>query len=151
MTVLDIDHGWADFEKRINALSSTAHVLVGVQGGAGDAQHRDSEMTVAELASIHEFGLGVPERSFLRSTMDENEGALLRLAARLGQGVIDGAFTQPQALGLLGEHATGLVVEKIRSHIPPPNAPSTIAGKGSSTPLIDSAQLVQAITHEVRP
>lgn len=151
MPVQDIDHGWKELEQRLNALSSTAHVLVGVQGASGDAQHRDSEMTVAELASIHEFGLGVPERSFLRSTMDENEGQLLRLASQLGQGVIDGKFSQQQALGLLGTKAQGLVVEKIREHIDPPNAPSTVKQKGSSTPLIDSAQLVQAITYEVRP
>lgn len=151
MPVLDIDKGWHDLEQRLSALSSTAHVLVGVQGPKGDAQHNDSDLTVAQVASIHEFGLGVPERSFLRSTMDEHEAQLLQLASRLGQGVIDGRFSQQQALGLLGEKGVGLVVDKIRSHIEPPNAPSTIKRKGSDTPLIDSAQLAQSITAQVQP
>jgi len=39
--------------------------------------------------------------------------------------------------------------EKILSNVPPENAPSTIAAKGSSHTLIDTGELLSSITHLV--
>ena len=146
--VSDDARGWSKLAKELASLDS-ASVLVGIQGPAGDAAHGKSGLTVAEVASIHEFGRGVPERSFLRATIDINQRRLDSLLLRLAAGVMAGKLTAGHALELMGETAVGMVIERIDDHIPPPNAPSTIARKGSSTPLIDSAQLKGSITYKV--
>jgi hypothetical protein len=135
--VTDKDKGWSALAQQLQSLSGDVHVLVGVQGAQADAEHPGAGATNAEVASWNEFGTSrIPARSFIRATIDIHERRLLQLAAKLGRGVVSGAFAPGQALQLLGEEAVGLIKDRINSHIPPPNAPSTIARKGSSTPLI---------------
>ncbi|MDF7681191.1 hypothetical protein PT300_11600 [Enterobacteriaceae bacterium ESL0689] len=50
----------------------------------------------------------------------------------------------------MGEKLAGEVKRKIQSGIAPPLDPKTIARKGSSRPLIDTGNLLQSITYEVR-
>jgi hypothetical protein len=66
------------------------------------------------------------------------------IAARF-KDVVDQKLTTLQALDQIGIYGIKLVVEKIDSQIPPPNAPATIAKKGSSTPLIDTGQMRQTL------
>jgi len=40
-------------------------------------------------------------------------------------------------------------IDKIKSGVPPPNAPSTIKKKGSSTTLIDSGDALGSIDHKI--
>ncbi len=114
-------------------------------GGKGDHAHGKARISVAELAAIHEFGLGVPERSFLRGWLAEkgaNVGeALVRLTKRHGPG--------PIALELWGQWAAGSIQQRIAKQIPPPLAKVTIDRKGSSIPLIDTGQLRSSITYRV--
>lgn len=51
-------------------------------------------------------------------------------------------------LDFVGEFLAGKMKEKIMSRIPPPNAPSTIAAKGSSLPLVDTGEMMGAIDHK---
>jgi hypothetical protein len=136
MPVIDKDRGWSALAQQLKSLGD-AHVLVGVQGSQASAEHPDAGATVAQVASWNEFGTGhIPARSFIRATIDLNEKPLNALSAKLGQGVVLGKFGAGQALQLIGEHAVGLIKQRIADGIAPPNAPSTIARKGSSTPLI---------------
>lgn len=148
MTVIDKDYGWTELGKRIDALAG-GHVLVGVQGPKADAQHGEDGLTVADVVSFNEFGLGVPERSVIRATIDENEAPLLKLTADLGRAVVLDAMGPAQALGVLGLHAVGLMQERISNGIAPENRPSTVKKKGSSKPWIDTGQARQAFTHKV--
>jgi hypothetical protein len=152
MTVADIDHGWGALGQALQSLAGDPHVLVGVQGSKAEASHGDG-VTTAQVASYNEFGTGhIPARSFIRATIDIHEHALQTLATKLGQGVLAGKLAAPQALGLLGEHALGLMITRIHDHIAPENAPSTIARKGSSTPLIaHSGLLKNSLTTQVVP
>ena len=50
----------------------------------------------------------------------------------------------------LGEKVVADVQRKIVALKDPPNAPSTIAKKGSANPLIDTGRLRQSIDFEVR-
>lgn len=151
MSVSDKDKGWAALGKVLENMAGDPHVLVGVQGTQAASEHPGAQATNADVASWNEFGTGhIPERSFIRATIDIQEQRLLKLSAVLGQGVVAGKFATDQALGLLGEEARGLMIERINAHIAPPNAPSTIQRKGSSTPLIaHSGQLKNSITYKV--
>ena len=48
-----------------------------------------------------------------------------------------------------GEFLAGKMVDKITSGISPPLKPATIKAKGSSTPLIDTAEMIENITHKL--
>lgn len=152
MPVSDIDRGWNALRTRLEGLAAPggAFVTVGVQGDEGGAQHAGSDLSVAELAAVHEYGTStIPERSFLRAGLLEGEARLRRVEVALGRAVVLGLMPEQRALALLGEEAVGLIKSRISDGIPPPNAPATIARKGSSTPLIDTGQLLGAITYAV--
>lgn len=147
VTVSDTDHGYRELVKRVFG-GVRARVAVGVF--SQDA-HPDAEgLTMVALATIHEFGLGnVPERSFLRAYVDENEARIRKAAGALMQSVVEGRRTKEQALDALGLWMVGQVQKRIADGVPPPNAESTIAQKGSDTPLIDTGALRTAIKHKV--
>jgi hypothetical protein len=125
-------------------------VKVGLPKGSGT--HGPSGMPVVELGAIHEFGSGdnrIPERPFLRGTIKAKRREHNELIRRLGRAVMTGRESPQIALTKLGMRAAADVQEQIADGVPPPNAPSTIRKKGSSTPLIDTGALRQAITHQV--
>ena len=153
--VVDRDRGY----KRIMQQALGVEQLectVGVQGA--DALEDHGGISNVVLAGVHEFGaeidtgngiVSIPERSFIRSTVDENDGYRSMLRT-LGEKVLVGKLTVHKALGLLGEKVTSDIKSRIEAGIDPPLAASTIRRKGSSKPLIDSGQLKSAITSEVR-
>lgn len=148
---------WDAMVKRVVALGQyRAHV--GVLATKGGAQaHKDAEISLLELAAIHEYGspaAGIPERSFIRSAFKDQEArtSFLKVCSDLAGQVLNGKTTAQKATRILGMHMVSLVKKRIMSGpgIPPPNKPMTIKRKGSSRPLVDTGQLVGAITYEVR-
>lgn len=105
-----------------------------------------------ELAVIHEFGLGVPERSFLRSTFDRLKDKWGKFSARVMKLVAAGKLPLEDGLALIGERVKADVKRAITSGagIGPPLAQATIDRKGSSRPLVDTARLLGSIDYEVR-
>lgn len=106
----------------------------------------------ALIAAVHEFGSperGIPERSFLRSSMRENSQKYVRLNKLNLISILRGNLTADQALGQLGEMAKGDVQVKIRSGDFTPLKQATMDRKGSSKPLIDTGQMVQSVSYEV--
>lgn len=92
----------------------------------------------------------IPERSFIRATIDEKRGDIARLFERAAKGAIDGKINLKTGLGLIGEKTVAWIKGRIRKGISPPLAASTIARKGSSKPLIDEGQLIGSLTYAVR-
>lgn len=130
-------------------------IKLGILGDKAQARHKGSEEgeTVAEIMRKHEFGLGVPERSFIRAFIDENRDMIQKdVRAVLKKAALsNGSFTVEHGLKLLGTKYEGLIKGRISDGIPPPNSDATIARKGSSKPLIDTGQGRAAISHEVGP
>ncbi len=161
VTVKVIDHGWEAIKARMRPLGDAGAVVkVGVQGVQGAANHQGTTLSVAQLATIHEFGkrihqprmnrmIVIPERSFLRATIDQYQAAIARRDVLLAQGFVLGKFALKPALELLGQYVVGLIKQRIANGIPPANSPYTIAKKGSSKPLIDTGQLRNSITYVV--
>lgn len=144
-----------------------ASVTVGVFGDKGaqpastasDEGEGQASLTIAQLAEIHEFGLGVPERSFIRSFFDGREaeiGAmlnalmkqLLNKAIKTGKAISDG--DKRKVLEKIGLYCVGQIQGRMANgDITPALSQRTIDRKGSSVPLIDTGQLRSSITHEV--
>lgn len=150
------DLGWKRVVQTASALGSVA-VKVGVLGidGQAPARRRDgslSKLTLAQVATVNEFGSSddhTPERSFLRSTFNENRG---EVASALADGVrraVFGAAPVMIALAGIGEWAVTRVRAKIQSGVAPANRPATVALKGSDRTLIDTHDLLDAIKSEV--
>lgn len=148
--VVDRDRGYKKTVKAITKIKDgkEAKITVGIHDDAGG---HAAGMTVLQVASINEFGGSggnPPARPFIRSWADQNEGANLDLIRLSQENVVKGQ-DQQQAL----EQVTAVFVASIRAHItqgiPPPNADSTIARKGSSTPLIDSSQMMGSVKGKV--
>ncbi len=159
-TVKDRDLGYDDILGGLKDLADGKFVVVGVRSAAG-GKDTGNGFNLASLAATHEFGsekAGVPERSFLRSTVDAQkeaiadrmETAVVKVLESSGYGEVD---TQ---LGLLGVFVAGEVQKAIANRTigGPPNAESTTrprpSGKGSSVPLIDTGRLRASIDSEVR-
>lgn len=119
----------------------------GVEVGVLGAEAYEGGITVAQVAEWAEFGLGQPQRSWLRAWVDNNRSELDRVVAAETRAIVEGRRTQAQALDRLGLWIQGQIQQRIANGIAPPNAESTIDHKGSSTPLIDTGQLRSSITY----
>lgn len=135
-----------------------AKITVGIHGAEGDAMHAEatfaedgalepsSELTVAEVGSFHEFGTStIPQRSFIRAWFDESVAENRELLNSQLKLAIAGKLTLEAALERCALKFEASVRKRIRARIPPPLAQSTIDRKGSTTPLIDTGQLVSSI------
>ncbi len=146
--VIERDLGWKALRKQLER--EPHHVVIGVQGD--DANREGEGIDNVGLATVHEFGTGsVPERSFLRSTMTKNEKKYAALAARVAKGLVESRFDLVDGLSLLGEAVVSDVKGRIeKNQLGVPLSERTIKRKGSSTPLIDTGQLKNSITYQVR-
>lgn len=132
----------SEAQRRI-ALVRRVDVYVGIRSEQG--------AELVTYAAANEFGVPgrIPERSFLRSTADENRRRYTTELMDAAVAVLDGQDVG-SAFGRVGLGAVGDVQVKIRQLRIPPNAPSTIRRKGSSNPLIDTGRMRQSIEYEVR-
>jgi len=91
----------------------------------------------------------IPERAFFRNGMKDSARQFKSTLNRLGRKVLNGTLTSSQAVDQVGLFGVGKIQQSIVDLKDPPNAPSTIARKGSSNPLIDTGNMRQSVTHEV--
>lgn len=162
VSVLVKDLGLAAFLRNTKDLDKQA-VVVGLPSESspkakeivarGDAGHQietySSHLTVAMLGAIHEFGSpseNIPARPFMAQTYDKNWGLLKSRSRSIVKGVQSHKITVHEGLSKLGEWYTGAIKEEITTGGFSPLRPATIAAKGSSRPLIDTAQMRNSIT-----
>jgi len=96
----------------------------------------------------------IPERSFIRGTIDQKVKAIVTLSRNLQIEVFKGRMTTKKALGMLGVFIQGAIRERMSKGIPPPLKAATIRrktvdGKAGTTPLIDTGQLRGSIDFKV--
>lgn len=152
-SVKDTDHGYAKLLDRMRKAATPGELTVGIHEAEGSEPKEagtDGEdepgLTVADVGSFHEFGLGVPRRSFVADWADENKAEHEEALSKMAQAVVRGAVPDTEtALARLGERFVGEVQKRIADGIEPPLAQSTIDRKGSSKPLIATDQLRSSI------
>lgn len=147
------DAGWrAIFKRAVEMRTIRARVGVLADKG-GDAPHDGSDLTLVELAAVHEFGApaaNIPERSFIRSTFVVRADELRQVCAAITRAIVSRGMDVRRGVGMLGAWGAAAVKGTItQSDIPPPLKPATIAAKDSSKPLVDTGQLLNAITWEI--
>lgn len=135
--------------KALHKAKKLNHVAVGI---VEDKAH-DDKFSMAELAAVHEYGSKdshIPERSFIRSTVDKNQKRYQKLLSMLGGKILEQKLSAKQAMTQLGEVVSADMKETINAGIDPALNPATIKRKGSSKALIHTGRLKGNISHEVR-
>lgn len=147
----DKDEGYDKLFTTIEGVPGETQVVVGFLHSSG--VYKKNNITVAQVAMIHEFGSKdgtIPERSFMRSSIDANQHQLKDLLTKLTLNITKSKITPKQALGIVGQFVRDKMVAKIDSGVPPPNAQSTVHQKHSSKTLIDTGQLKGSIHWEIQ-
>ena len=142
------NNGLLDRIKR-TARGFTTRVAVGYFGNVGHSGRQP--ITLGNLARIHEFGTGhIPARPFVTPALKQNRRKYLRLAGSQITPVILGRRTTTSVWHLLGQEAVKDVQTYMVTASFTPLSPKTVKRKGSSKPLIDTGQLRQSITYQVK-
>lgn len=143
VTVPDVAKVKATIKKELEKLMTDKFVTIGIHEDAG--QH-EGGINNAQLGAVQHFGTeNIPPRPWLDvGVASGNQEYLQIITDGLEQGL------QPeQILNQLGVVATAQVQIYMTQLKSPPNAPSTVAHKGSSNPLIDSGVLRSSVTYKI--
>jgi len=146
--VKDIDKGFKALQM---ALFQEDKKAVDVGYFSGEIFEENGE-DLASVARQNEFGIPghIPERSFMRSTYDQNKDQIMKAYTLYFKAETKGLTTK--AFLKLGALVTGMIKKKIKTakSWAVPNAPATIAaktraGKVGDAPLIDTGQMMNSI------
>ena len=111
------------------------------------ASHYPDGTPTALIGAIMEFGSArIPPRPAIRSMIAAKAKGWPESAASILKHTNNNV---PLTLQLLGEGIKGQWVESMRDLTSPPLAPTTIARKGFSKPLIESGHLISSVAVEV--
>lgn len=143
---------------RLNAPEDVRFSLsVGIHPEDGSDTHvgQDEDLTVADIATIHEFGSEdnhVPMRSWCRAWFDENsEEVRAQVRTALAAMAKKQSWAKAAALNEVTRKARNSMVGRIAKRIDPPLAASTIAKKAPKViPLIDSRQMIDTISAQLK-
>lgn len=147
LKVMDFQRAIDELNKELNKFRGGKHVTVGIHEAAGNVE--SGEITMAQLGAIQEFGTmdgHIPARPWLVPGV---EGATQDLIDTIRNGVAAGENVDA-VLNRMGIVAQGAVQQYITDLRTPPNAPSTIAQKGSDNPLIDNGAMRASVTYVVQ-
>ena len=116
----------------------------------------DNDVDLAYVASVHEFGdesRNIPQRSFLRSTYNENDDRIAKLLTiELKQQAAQNTYNPEAVLRKIGVWFVGEVKGKFTSNGWPPLKDPFRGGRnfeGDATPLVDTGQLRASIDYEL--
>ena len=141
------------------ALKGKYSVRVGVMGTKATREHKDTKLNNAEIGFLNEVGSfkrKIPSRSFLEMPLRLYLASYLLKKKKFSQKAIEKAVKDGKLLDLAKQ--VGVVAEEVVGEGFAtrgfgnwvPNAPSTIARKGSDSPLIDTSELRRSITSEAK-
>lgn len=157
------DSGGAEFTAFLKTLKKQAHsyVTIGIHEDAGKYTDGKNPPMVGEVSLWNEFGAKkgqpdeIPERSFVRSAIDENEPKLRQWREDMVANILHKGWSITKALESMGLRIQLLIQNKIKSNVPPKNAPSTVDAKNRTAPananrtLMESELLLRSVHYKV--
>lgn len=121
--------------------------------GANKQEKPVTPLTLAQLAAIMVYGSSdgrIPARDFMSKAIRDHASELQKTLKKLAVQVAEGSKTKRNALGVVAQMMVDYMVQAIDSDMPPKNAASTVARKGSSHTLFDTGQLRNMIDWEIQ-
>lgn len=144
--------GW--LESLLKRYGQKAELAIGWPQGTNSLGLRYPDgVPVVLVAAVNTFGSssrGIPSRPFMQQSAEPAVVATAPVAAAMVKAVNRGKATIEDALKEMGPYAQGAFQTTITDYPWLPNAPSTIAAKGSAKPLIDTSLMRGSITWIVR-
>lgn len=137
------DKAITKIEELAKSLEGPNKVKVGLPKGSNDYPDGTS---VIMVGTVHEFGSpsrGIPQRSYLRSTVQQSKRKYKSLTKKLTKAIVNGKMDMKKALNIIGLQVTKDVVKKITDI----KSPSLKSRRGN--PLVDTGHLRQSITFQV--
>lgn len=154
--VLEVDKGFNQLKYKMDQGRRPYAVSIGINAAEGQQEH-PSGMTIAQLAFIHERGLGdIPKRSFLVDSLPHFTFLTSKNFANLiADAMIKGGSTMSVLL-LAGAKGLAVVKARMRAGIDPPLSPITIENKKRKkrkilTALFDEGILYKSLSFVVGP
>lgn len=141
------DKGLQELFKRLAALRDF-RIRVGYQDAEGRMLHPEAEISVAKLAAVHEFGSpeqGIPERSFIRSTITWHEVTIRQFEESQIALVAEGKIEPVEAMSAIG----AFVCQAIRGRLENASA-WAVPTKNGEPPLTDTGTLARNLSWQVR-
>lgn len=154
----EVTGDFSRLNKLAEELGKGHYVDIGILGESNESV--EGGKTLAGIGAIHEFGtdragrgnsVTIPERSFIRMPLETGQESIeqkieARAQALIEKGNIAGLF---KLIGAAGEERIQEAFDTAGFGTWPPNAPSTIKGKKSDSPLIDKGDLRKSIMSKV--
>lgn len=140
--------GMRSLQARLKNISKSYESNKQVRAGFLEGATYPDGTPVALVAAVHEFGApakNIPARPFFRAAIAQNKD---KWAGQLAK-AIEATSNTEGALDMVGEVIKDDVRNSIRDGDWAPNKPKTAARKGFSKPLIDTAHMVNSVSHEV--
>lgn len=141
-----------EYENQIKQFKNSA-IKIGLPEKVGGQTHKDSDMTIAQIGAIHEYGVpekNIPKRSFLREPMLNAQKDINKLIKIKFSAVAENRLSVGRALDQMGLYGQKISQKSFTNNDWASLKPATIKAKGNkSNPLIDSGQLRQSITYIV--
>lgn len=133
-------------DKIARGVGAAPEVRVGFLSGA---TYPNTGESVALVAYANEYGdssRGRPPRPFFRNMIAEHQGTW---GAALAKNLKATNYDGRKALERMGQGIAGQLKQSIVDLTDPPLAPSTVARKGFSKPLIDTSHMLNSVDYEV--
>jgi len=144
--VIDKDMGFKRIDVEVKSLHGR-EVKIGIMGNESV-----DGVSVIDYAMYNEFGTNrIPARPFMSKTAEVYGPKMIKFVEFLAGRMIDGKVGPTYVLQNIGEKYQSYIQKTIRDakNWAVPNAASTVAMKGSSSPLIDTGRMVQSVRYEV--
>ena len=129
------------------------YIAVGLPSEEVGGTVYDNGQTVAQVGAQHEYGAGVPRRSFLRTPFAVKKDDMDKAIAKQFEDVFNRGKKAEQALGLVGKVAVNIVKGAFLTGGYgewPDITDATKAAKDSTRILVDNKTLSGSITYVVR-
>ena len=125
--------------------------MQGIQAGFFSTARYQDGTPVTNVAAWNEFGTQgrrpTPERPFMRQANHRMRPELLEIIKdRVDPVTLKVDLTTANTIGMKMQSEIANSIVNLKD---PPNAPYTIARKGSSNPLIDTGKMVNSVAYEV--
>lgn len=142
--LIDFQLAQAELRRELEKFRGGNFVTVGIHEDAGNVE--DGSMTQAQNGALQNFGNDkIPARPWLIPGV---QSATQDITDTIASGIEKGQ-TLDETLDQIGAIATGVTQQYMTDLKTPPNAPSTIAQKGSDNPLIDTGSMRASVTWKV--
>lgn len=140
MPVVFNDKPWRELVAQV-ADAATVRVRAGIFDGA-----------IAKIAITHEYGSprkGIPERSWLRSTLTDRADELQALQVRVGKLILERKIDGHKAMMLVGAWLVGALKEQIMvkgKFVQVSPATQARKGPNKTRPLVNTGQMAGSVT-----